>query len=272
MRRARPLLGTLVDIQATGIDAMVAIEAAFSVIAEVHRLMSFHEPDSDVSRINRCDGSMPVSVSPRTYEVLQFAYQLSALTDGAFDVTVARKLVDAGFLPPPTDASNVVQNASYRDVELLPSSHIGLKKNVWIDLGGIAKGYAVDCAIATLREYKMDSALINAGGDLRFFGLAQPIHIRHPNVPGSFVSLGLLENCAIATSSSAFSNKVENESVFDPLVDTKKNMCISWNQSVSVIAPDCMTADALTKVVRLFPQGAQQILAHFEAEAVTIDP
>ncbi len=267
MRRARPLLGTLVDIQATGADAVAAIEAAFFVVADIHRLMSFHEPESDVSRINRGGEAAVLSVSPQTHEVLDFARELSLLTEGAFDITVAKELVDAGFLPKPANASIVAPNSSYRDLELLPSPKITLAKSVWIDLGGIAKGYAVDSAIATLRSYEVDSALVNAGGDLRFFGQAQPIRVRHPDKSSSFVSLGFLENCAVATSSGS-SCRNQDQLGLDPLVDADRHICIRWGQSVSVIAPNCMTADALTKVVRLCPQGAKQILEYFGAEAV----
>lgn len=271
IRRARPLLGTLVDIQATGGHTADAIEAAFSAIEEVHRLMSFHEPESDVSRINRGDTSMPIAISPQTYKVLRFAQQISALSDGAFDITVAGKLVDAGFLPRPAQAEKIEADANYCDLMLLPSSQVLLKKRIWIDLGGIAKGYAVDCAIAALQAHGVESALVNAGGDLRFFGQAQSIKIRHPNQPTAFVPLGVLENCAVATSAGYFSNSHRIDSQIDPLVDPTSQACIRWDQSVSVIAPSCMMADALTKVVRLLPQRAQEILVHLDAYAVQLD-
>lgn len=271
IRRARPLLGTLVDIQATGKHAAAAIEAAFSAIEEVHCLMSFHEPESDVSRINRSDLATPITISPKTHDVLLFARQISILSEGAFDVTVAGKLVDADFLPRPAHARNFDADASYRDLMLLPASQVLLTKRAWIDLGGIAKGYAVDCALAALQAHGVESALVNAGGDLRFFGQAQSIKIRHPNQPTSFVSLGVLEDCAVATSGGYFSKPQGTDSEIDPLVDPKSRACICWEQSVSVIASSCMTADALTKVVRLLPQRVQQILAHFDAYAVQLD-
>lgn len=271
IRRARPLLGTLADIQATGGQTAAAIETAFSAIEEVHRLMSFHEPESDVSRINRSGASAPISISPRTYEVLEFAQQISTLSNGAFDVTVAGKLVDAGFLPRPAHAGNIDADASYRDLMLLSSSQVMLKKRVWIDLGGIAKGYAVDCAVAALQGHGVESAIVNAGGDLRFLGQAQSIKIRHPDKPTAFVSLGMLKDCAVATSAGYFSKIRTPDSGIDPLVDPKSQACVRWEQSISVIASSCMMADALTKVVRLIPRGAQKILERFDAYAVQID-
>lgn len=270
MRRARPLLGTLVDIQATGGETAAAIEAAFSMIEEVHKLMSFHEPESDVSRINRTGISMAIAISPRTYEVLRFAQQISTLSDGAFDVTVAGKLVEAGFLPKHAQLKSADTGASYRDLILLPSSRVLLKKRTWIDLGGIAKGYAVDSAIAALRSHGVESAVVNAGGDLRFFGKPQSIDIRDPDCPAAFLSIGKMQDCAVATSAGYFSDTRATDSENDPLVDPKVQSCVRWGQSVSVIASSCMTADALTKVVRLLPLRAPQILTHFDAKAILV--
>lgn len=270
MRRARPLLGTLVDIQATGGETATAMEAAFSVIEKIHKLMSFHEPESDVSRINRTGISIAIAISPRTYEVLRFCQQMSALSDGAFDVTVAGKLVEAGFLQKHAQLEPADAGASYRDLILLPSSRVLLKKRTWIDLGGIAKGYAVDSAIAALRSHGVESAVVNAGGDLRFFGKTQSIDIRDPDCPAAFLSIGRMQDCAVATSAGYFSKMRVPDSESDPLVDPKVQSCVRWEQSVSVIAPSCMVADALTKVVRLLPQGAKPIMDMFDARAIVI--
>jgi len=267
MRRARPLLGTLVDIQASGKYAAMAIEAAFGAISEVHRLMSFHEFDSDVSRINRALAGVPLTISAHTHDVLAFAHRLSVLSAGRFDVSIGREMVHAGWLPAPANASQPADDAGFLDLELLPDSQILLKKQLWIDLGGIAKGYAVDCAIKVLRDYQVDSALVNAGGDLRLTGPAQPVHVRDPSLPGALISLGMLENCAVATSSGMYSERPT-----DALVDRHNRTCVRWNQSISVIAPDCMSADALTKIVRLCPEQAQDILEQFRAEAIFIRP
>ena len=271
IRRARPLLGTLIDIQAVGGRTAQAVEAAFSAVAEVHRLMSFHETESDVSRINRSDGSVPIAVSPWTYDVLLFAEQISTASEGAFDITVASSMVNAGLLPYPVGAGTVGRDVHYHDLTLLPQNQVLLKKRVWIDLGGIAKGYAVDRAVAALQAFGVQSGLVNAGGDLRFFGHARAIKVRDPNVPASFVNLGLLENCAVATSSGTFSGNCQSGLKPDPLVDAHLQTCVRWEQSVSVIADDCMTADALTKAVRLAPQLACRILDQFQASSFVIE-
>ena len=102
VRRARPLLGTFVEISANGArsgDLQAAISGAFDAVADVHRLMSFHDRDSDVSRLNREAAIRPVAVHPWTYEVLHWSAELHAASHGLFDVAVADTLQRVGLLP-----------------------------------------------------------------------------------------------------------------------------------------------------------------------------
>jgi FAD:protein FMN transferase len=273
MRRMRPLLGTFVEIFAEGAqpDLAPAIEAAFAAIERVHALMSFHSAASDVAHINAARAHDIVSIRKETYEVLRFARQVSELSDGMFDVAVAPVLVRRGLLPKPERHDRIGETGSYRDLELLPDNRIRWRREGAIDLGGIAKGYAVDRAIDALRVSGLLAGLANAGGDMRCFGKAQPIHIRDPDAPANLFSLGLLEDSAIATSGSYFSAAQIDGHRADALVDPRRKDCVSWQGSISVLAPDCMTADALTKVVRLAPDRAPQVLHDFDAQALVIE-
>src|SRR5712691_2096227 len=122
-RRARPLLGTFVEITAAGAsrsDLHAAIEGAFQAVADVHRLMSPHEPESDVSRLNREASARAVSVHPWTYDVLRLAVELHEASGGVFDVTV------------PT------HEMGRRAVELLAGHRVRLGlREARIDVGGI---------------------------------------------------------------------------------------------------------------------------------------
>jgi thiamine biosynthesis lipoprotein len=271
--RARPLLGTFVEITATGSgeNTAKAIEAAFSAIEQVHRLMSFHGPESDVSRVNASEVGCEVEIDPQTYQVLQFACELGDLSDGAFDIATADALIRVGFLPCYRYATQLDPLATYQDIELLGEHRLRWRRKGRIDLGGIAKGYAVDCAIAVLKSFGIDTGIVNAGGDLRCFGAAQQIHVRHPITPTALVSVGWLTNASIATSGGYFAGISGDDGRIEPLVDPKQRACTSWGESVSVVAPDCMTADALTKIVRLVPERAPELLDRFKAQAVVID-
>ncbi len=273
VRRARPLLGTLVEINATASSSELsaAFDAAFAAIEQVQRLMSFHDEDSDVSRINAADAGCDVCIDAQTYHVLQRATELGDLSDGFFDIATADVLVLRGFLPAQNHPKMPLSGATYRDLELGEGNRVQWRRKGWIDLGGIAKGYAVDCAIASLQSHGIASGMVNAGGDLRCFGEAQPIHARRPDEPTSLVSLGYLQDGAIATSAGYFSAVSTEVGSVNPLVDPKQKICTAWDYSVSVVASDCMTADALTKIVRLSRESAPDILAMLNAQAVVIN-
>jgi thiamine biosynthesis lipoprotein len=271
IRRARPLLGTFVEIGAVGENAALAIEAAFREIEVIHRLMSFHETHSDIARLNRAPILTAQQVDPRTYEVLSWAQKISSLSDGAFDITVGGKLVAAGFLPKPEGAEWPSEEVNFRDLSLLSDNRVLLRRRAWIDLGGIAKGYAVDRAVATLKRNGVGSGIVNAGGDLYVFGVPQPIHIRHPEDASRLFSLGTLTDSAVASSSGCFTERPEDGDSADPLVDPRRNTTMRWQQSVTVVAPRCLIADALTKIVRLAPRRAAKILPQFGAQAIVID-
>lgn len=271
IRRARPLLGTIVEIGARGPNASTGVEAAFGEIETVHRLMSFQEPSSDVSRINRASPGTIVQIDPRTYEVLACAQMISRLSRGAFDITVGGKLTVENVLPKPAEAETFDDNASFRNIVLLPDQCITLTRRAWIDVGGIAKGYAVDRAVMMLKKLGVVSGIVNAGGDLFVFGGAEPVHIRHPVNPSLTVPLGRIRNSAVASSSGCFSDRGRGCRINDPLVDPRRNRRVNWRFGVTVIASRCIVADALTKVVRLTARRAQSILFELGARALIID-
>src|SRR4051812_29753517 len=104
IERARPLLGTTVSIRVHGLperDAHRAIDEAFADIALIHRLMSFQEPESEISRLNRDGFGQAQDVHPATFEVLLWARELAESSAGCFDITVAHQLVACGLLPAP---------------------------------------------------------------------------------------------------------------------------------------------------------------------------
>jgi thiamine biosynthesis lipoprotein len=270
-RRARPLLGTLVEIAAAGAPAAAAVDAAFAAVLEVHRLMSFHEAGSDVSRINMARAGEEIFVSPHTHRVLRFARRVSEACGGVFDVTVADVLVRHGFLPALPAEDVRPREATWRDLEVLAGNRVWWRRPGRIDLGGIGKGYAVDVAIETLQSHGVPSGLVNAGGDLRMFGEPQPVHVRLPEAHGMLAPLGLFSDCALATSAAYFSSVDSDGGPLEPLVDRERRICGAMQSSATVVAAECMTADALTKVVRLAPHLAPKVLDSFDARAIVID-
>lgn len=203
IERAKPLLGTTVSMRVEGLflgRAHSAIDAAFAEVARIHALMSFHEEGSDVSRLNREAHISPVAVDWRTYRVIARALAISALSDGAFDITVGATLVARKFLPRPLRAPEPDLDATWRDIELLPDFKVRFRKPLWIDLGGIAKGFAVDRAIAISTAHAPRLAIVNAGGDLRVAGRGEFIRLAAPAWHEEAVPVMQLENGSLASS------------------------------------------------------------------------
>ena len=273
--RARPLLGTLVEIGASGPDPRAvpaAIEAAFAAVARVHALMSYHDPDSDVSRINREAVNRPVTVAAQTWQVLAAATDMARASEGLFDVTIAPTLARFGLLPRHRDCPRAHGAARWPHVDLLPGHRVRLARPLRIDLSGIAKGYAVDRAIDALRQAGMTVGRVNAGGDLRAFGdTAQTLRVRRLDAPTATLPLVNLRNGACATSAAYFSARRHQGQPVCALIDPLTRAPCNMNRSVTVLAPNCMTADALTKVVHADPLRALPVLARFGARALMIE-
>ncbi len=260
VRRTRPWLGTLVDIRVDGMEstsALRAIDAAFAEVAMVHRLMSFHSDDSDLARLRNARAGTCVRVNARTGEVLDCALRVAAASDGAFDPTVAAAQVARGTLPVPRSTFVPDADASWRDIELPGGERVRLRRPLWIDLGGIAKGYAVDRAIEVLRAHGAIDACVNAGGELRVAGaLCERVHVSCPD--GRIVPALELSDGAVATSSSG-NNHLHGAS----------RLAAEAEITVSVVAARCIVADALTKVVLAGGDMAPSVLAAFGAQAWT---
>ncbi|MEB0136685.1 FAD:protein FMN transferase [Actimicrobium sp. CCC2.4] len=269
--RAQPWLGTLVDIRIGDVlDAgplNAAFTAAFSRISEVHRLMSFHDAGSDVARLNRAAVGSTVAIDAHTACVIRLALQLHAGSDAIFNISCATRLVHWEYLPSPGRALPAY-DANDCGLLLAADGHVHKTRDVLIDLGGIAKGYAVDQAIAVLQQAGVTSACVNAGGDVRVLG-ATPfaIAIRDPStVTGSTVTVDLA-NAALATSATYFSAGEIGGRAVSALVDGRSGEPINSRRSVTVQAADCLHADALTKIVMASGDATHPLLARHRAQA-----
>lgn len=265
VRRARPAMGTLLHVSASGHDRAgveAAVEAALAAVAQVDELMSFHAPDSELSRINREAAHAPQPVHAWTAAVLRRALRISAASAGLFDVTVAPLLVEAGLLPPPKAPP---ARGGWRDVRLDAGGRVRFSAPVWIDLGGIAKGFAVDVAIHCLRRGGCTQGSVNAGGDLRRFG-PQPetVHLRTAQ---GLMPMAELRCGAVATSAVPVRQPERLAQPIGCIMDPHRRRAWEGEGAVMVAAPTCTLADALTKVAALGGPAAQPVLERFGASA-----
>ena len=237
MRRARPLLGTLVEIGividgegstwqteggARGDDSGAAIDAAFAAIATVERRLSRFTAGSEIFRFNAAAAGERIEIGADTRRVLAAADALRQASDGLFDVSLG-----SGTTGWRCDATGLHK----------------LDEGVRLDLGGIGKGHAVDRGVDALRAAGAQAGWVNAGGDLRVFGATiVPIDLRDEAL-GGVRRFATLADGAFATSR------------------------LGRAGHASVAAPECLWADALTKVVLFSGDASHPLLERFGARA-----
>ena len=287
LRRAKPLLGTLVGIEVRAADvaaAYAATDAAFAAVGDVHRLMSFHDPSSDVSRINRAAPGVVVEVDARTAELLALALDVGAASGGAFDCTAGAALARRRSLPwlaeehvrpdLPSDGSGAVSARADGPAFIVDGRSVVKRRACLIDVGGIAKGYAVDRAVdaiastAAARGTSFDHVLVNAGGDLRHCGRhAVPIRLRDPRWPGACAASFELRDGALAGSATSGPAPGVDEAA-SAHVDPRSSLPLPPDLGAAVHAPTCVVADALTKVALVIGSRCHPVFDRYGATVV----
>ncbi|MBS0379765.1 MAG: FAD:protein FMN transferase [Proteobacteria bacterium] len=237
----RPALGTAVVIEARAPDeatAARAIEAAFAQVAHVEAVMHPYDADSDVARLNAAAPGSPVALRPATHAVLSFAQQLHRASGGAFDPCLPLRpgtLVDLDLTDRPQPAARV-------------------RRPVALDLGGIAKGYAVDQAVAVLRSGGCSAGLVNAGGDLRVFG-TQPQTVLLRGGDGALAALELTEAALAVSHRSQAGAPTGHRGYY-----RRDGAAVSGTPHAAVEAGSAMCADALTKLVLVCQEEVYGVL------------
>lgn len=282
----RHLMGTQVSVELWHDNERDAKALMRRVFAEVERLDLMMNPwneASELARINREAGTRRVSTTTEIFTVLERALFYSRLSDGAFDISFASvgQHFDYREGVRPDDATIDANKTSidYRAIKLSPSTRqIRFNKpGMQIDLGGIAKGYAVDVSIDILTQAHVQAAVVTAGGDSRILGdlgdRPRTVGIRHPRRAGEYSVLIPLENTAISTSGDYERFFEENGKRYHHILDPATGRSSSAVQSASVLAPSAMESDALSTTV--FVLGVERGLALINSltgvDAIIID-
>lgn len=241
MTRCQPWLGTFVEITVPA-EALGSVDAAFAAIRHVHERMSFHSPDSDLARLRAAAPGEAVSVDRETIFVLRAALDLYRASNGLFDIGIGAALVAAGFLP----VVDTPGEGSSADIDIVDDETVWLRRPVLIDLGGIAKGHAVDRAIAALREAGVRAACVNAGGDLAVFGARHwPVALR--DADGMVRHHIGIADAAMASSANLLDRREFRGRLWSPHIGAGGNPVLS-SERVTIIADTCLFADAMTKI------------------------
>ncbi|MDQ2076652.1 FAD:protein FMN transferase [Marinimicrobium sp. ABcell2] len=280
-RDSQDIMGTKIDVVLWHEDETAAAEALDLVMDEMHRINAHYSPyllDSDLSLINRlapkASASDPVFISKEMALLLDKSLYYSRITEGAFDITFASlgRYYDyrAEETPSDTQRQELLPAIDYRLVHLdalQPSVYFG-RPEVHIDLGGIAKGYAVDRALALLSDAGIEHASVSAGGDTGLIGdrRGRPwmVGIKNPRAPEQVAIVLPLEQGAISTSGDYERYFIDSDGKrVHHIINPSKGTSASGVASASVIGPNAVDTDALSTSV--FVLGVDKGLALLES-------
>jgi thiamine biosynthesis lipoprotein len=281
------IMGTRIRVELWTEDRAAGESAIDAVMQEMQRIdasMSTYKPTSEVSRVNARAAGAPMRISRELFDLLGTAVEYSRITDGAFDITYA----SVGFMydfrrhlrPTEAQIEAALPAVNYRNIELNPQLNTihFTRSGVRIDLGGIAKGYAVDCGIAILKARGIRHALVSAGGDSRIigdrFGKPWIVGIRHPDHKEQIIARIPLIDTAISTSGDYERYFDENGVRYHHIIDPATGHPASKVRSATILAPTATRTDGLSKTA--FVLGPDAALAIYnklaDVDAILVAP
>ncbi|HLZ98958.1 MAG TPA: FAD:protein FMN transferase [Steroidobacteraceae bacterium] len=268
------IMGTRITVELWADDTVHGERAIDAVLDEMRRLdesMSTYKPTSEVSQVNARAADGPMPITKELFDLLTTAKEYSVITDGAFDITYASVgyLYDFRKHIRPNDAqiAKALPAVDYRHVLLDPKNQTVQfsRKGVRIDLGGIAKGYSVDCGINVLKSLGITRAYVSAGGDSRIigdrFGKPWMVGIRDPRKgPDEVITRIPLVDAAISTSGD-YERYFEEDGVrYHHIIDPHTGHSASKVRSATIIGPAAIRTDGLSKTAFVLgPDRAMEI-------------
>jgi thiamine biosynthesis lipoprotein len=284
--REEVIMGTSVRVELWTEDRAAGDAAIAAVMGRMHHIdetMSPFKRESELTRINRDAADRPVPISGPMYDIIARSIEFSELSEGAFDITFASvgHLYDYRLrIHPSEDQLARARGAiGYRNLVLDPQGRTirFARPGVRIDLGGFAKGLAVDDGAAILRSRGIRNAIVTAGGDSHILGdrRGRPwaIGIRDPRKADRMVAVLPLEDVALSTSGD-YERYFEQDGIrYHHVIDPATGRSAGGVRSVTVVAPDGLTSEALTKSV--FVMGVDRGMRLVESldgvDAVVVD-
>lgn len=267
-RRGEKLMGNAFDITVVGEDKLWAeerIDAAIGEIRRIEQLLTTFSEDSETNRVNANAGIQPVQVCRETFGLIERSLRISAITNGAFDITygsVDKRLwnFDRNMtsLPDAETAKEMVRLINYRNVLLDGNECTVLLKEVGmcIGFGGIGKGYAAEMAKRLLLQQGVANGVVNASGDISTWGNqadGKPwtIGIADPDHAGQPFSYLNISNMAIATSGNYEKYVIIGGKKYSHTINPKTGLPVTGIKSVTIICPNAEIADAMATPVTI---------------------
>lgn len=275
-------------------EAGAAIDAGMAEIRRFDRMMSLYQDDSEITKVNMAAGKAPVKVSPEMIEVVEAANRVSRLTDGAFDITVGPLVVlwqmrlKEGRAPTEKEIAAIKPRVNYRNiaVDKKASTLFLRKKNMIMDLGGVAKGYAADKTAELFNKRGIKNGIIALAGDIRVMGLrpdGSPWHIgvQHPREKDKTLAVLKLSDKSISTSGDYERFQIVGKNRYHHIIDPRTGKPSEGLISVTVIGNSGALVDPLTtalfivgkeKAMKLVKKLGCELILEDSAENVTMTP
>ena len=267
------------EVRLAGVSAARAQTLAAQAMAEVQRIetkYSRYRTDSVVSQINAAAGSgEPIAIDAETAQLLAFATQLFELSDGLFDATsgVLRQVWDfkAGRKPSAQQLAEVLPRIGWNHVQWNDQTARLMQHGMELDFGGFGKEYAADRAATLLMNEGVRHGLVNLGGDIRVIGPQADgspwlMGIRHPRQDDAVIASIPITSGALATSGDYERFFVEGDQRFCHILNPRTGWPAQHWQSISIIAPVCVAAGAMSTTAML--KGSDAI-AFLEGQGVS---
>jgi thiamine biosynthesis lipoprotein len=289
-KKSARLMGNHFEISLVAEEEELAnewIQQGFNHINEIEYLLTTYSETSDLYRINTAAGIEPVVVQKETFDIIERSLQISALTQGAFDISygsVDKRLwnfdIHQNELPDPETAKKMVRLINYRNILLDKAAKTVMlkEKGMRIGLGGIGKGYAAEKTRQYLKSLGATAGIVNASGDLTTWG-NQPngkpwtIGIADPNNASSIFSYLEVSDMAVATSGNYEKFIWVNGRKYSHTINPKTGLPITGIKSVTILTPNAELADALTTPIAIMgiEAGLHLINQLHQVEAIIID-
>ncbi|MEO2159470.1 MAG: FAD:protein FMN transferase [bacterium] len=273
IRETRPKMGTLVTISVVHRDTAIAraiLDEAFTEIDRLENLFSRHREGTPVWVLNQ-EGILE-NPAPEIVEVLRHSLEIDALTDGAFDVSVAplidlysNSFEERGGVPSAAEIDNALNLVGSENIAFDTNKIVFKRSRMSLSFDGIAKGFIVDKVIEILKKRGVRGGLVDAGGDMgavgkNLLGQSWRLAIQHPRIPDSYLSLISIGEGAVATSGD-YMQYLTEDLVVHHIIDPRLGTSPDHTSSVSVVAPTAADADALsTAILVLGPEEGIPLL------------
>ncbi len=281
------IMGTRIVVELwdeDGVHANQAIDAVMDEMRRIDESMSVYKSTSEVSKVNAEAAQHPVKLTKELFDLLQQAVEFSKITDGAFDITYASVgyMYDFRKHIKPTEAqiAQALPGVNYRHL-IFDQKNQTIKffqPGMRIDLGGIAKGYSVDCGIHILQARGIKHALVTAGGDSRIigdrFGKPWVVGIRHPDDANRVIAKIPLVDTALSTSGDYERFFDEDGVRYHHIIDPKTGHSASKVRSATIIASTATRTDGLSKTAFVLgPEKAMEIYNRLDdVDAILVTP